>query len=47
MKNYYVEATILAVAIVVFGTFVKKSLDRFTDKEVPFFRPYGKCQGTV
>lgn len=33
MKNYYVEATILAVAIVVFGTFVKKSLDRFTDKE--------------
>ncbi|MBQ1198608.1 MAG: SIMPL domain-containing protein [Bacteroidaceae bacterium] len=33
MKNYYVEATILAVAIVVFGTFVKNSLDRFTDKE--------------
>ena len=34
MKNYYVEATILAVAIVVFGTFVKNSLDRFTDKEL-------------
>lgn len=33
MKNYYVEATILAVAIVVLGTFVKNSLDRFTDKE--------------
>ncbi len=33
MKNYYVEATILAVAIVVFGTFVKNSLNRFTDKE--------------
>lgn len=33
MKDYYVEATILAVAIVVFGTFVKNSLDRFTDKE--------------
>ena len=33
MKNYYVEATILAVAIVVFGTFVKNSLDHFTDKE--------------
>lgn len=33
MKNYYVEATILAVAIVVFATFVKNSLDRFTDKE--------------
>ena len=33
MKNYYVEATILAVAIVVFGTFVKNSLDLFTDKE--------------
>lgn len=33
MKNYYVEATILAVAIVIFGTFVKNSLDRFTDKE--------------
>ena len=33
MKNYYVEATILAVSIVVFGTFVKNSLDRFTDKE--------------
>ena len=33
MKNYYVEATILAVAIVVFGTFVKNSLDRLTDKE--------------
>lgn len=33
MKNYYVEATILAVAIVVFGTFVKNSMDRFTDKE--------------
>lgn len=33
MKNYYAEATILAVAIVVFGTFVKNSLDRFTDKE--------------
>ena len=33
MKNYYVEATILAVAIVVFGAFVKNSLDRFTDKE--------------
>ena len=33
MKNYCVEATILAVAIVVFGTFVKNSLDRFTDKE--------------
>jgi len=33
MKNYYVEATILAVAFVVFGTFVKNSLDRFTDKE--------------
>lgn len=33
MKNYYVEATILAVAIVAFGTFVKNSLDRFIDKE--------------
>lgn len=33
MKNHYVEATILAIAIVVFGTFVKNSIDRFTDRE--------------
>lgn len=33
MKHYYVEATILAVAICVFGFFVQKSLLRFVDKE--------------
>lgn len=33
MKHYYVEASILAVAICVFGFFVQKSLLRFVDKE--------------
>lgn len=33
MKHYYIEAAILAMAIVVFGTFIKNSLDRYTDKE--------------
>ena len=33
MKHYYVEASILAVAICVFGFFVQKSLSRFVDKE--------------
>lgn len=33
MKHYYVEATILAVAICVFGTFVQRALERFVDKE--------------
>lgn len=33
MKHYYVEATILAVAICVFGMLVQKSLSRFVDKE--------------
>lgn len=33
MKHYYVEATILAVAICVFGMLVQKSLLRFVDKE--------------
>jgi hypothetical protein len=33
MKHYYVEASILAVAICVFGMLVQKSLSRFVDKE--------------
>lgn len=33
MKNHYVEAAILAMAIVAFGTLVKNSIDRFTDRE--------------
>ena len=33
MKHYYVEAAILALGIVVCGTFVQKSLYRFVDKE--------------
>lgn len=33
MKHYYVEASILAVAICVFGFIVQKSLLRFVDKE--------------
>lgn len=33
MKHYYVEASILAVAICVFGMLVQKSLLRFVDKE--------------
>lgn len=33
MKHYYVESTILAIAIVVFGSFVQTSLSRFADKE--------------
>lgn len=33
MKHYYVEASILAVAICVFGVLVQKSLSRFVDKE--------------
>ena len=33
MKHYYIEAAILAMAIVGFGTFIKNSLDRYTDKE--------------
>lgn len=33
MKHYYVETTILAVAICVFGMLVQKSLSRFVDKE--------------
>lgn len=33
MKHYYVEASILAIAICVFGFFVQKSLLRFVDKE--------------
>lgn len=33
MKHYYVEATILAVAICVFGMLVQKSMSRFVDKE--------------
>lgn len=33
MKHYYVEALILSLGMVVFGTFVKNSLDRFTDRE--------------
>lgn len=33
MKNYYVEATIIALAIVVFGSFIQNSLNRYTNKE--------------
>lgn len=33
MKNHYVEAAILAMAIVAFGTLVKNSIDRFTYRE--------------
>lgn len=33
MRHYYVEAFILAMAIVVFGTIIRSSLDRFADKE--------------
>ena len=33
MRHYYVEAIILAMAIVVFGTIIRSSLDRFADKE--------------
>lgn len=33
MKHYYVEASILAVAICVFGMLVQKSMSRFVDKE--------------
>ncbi len=33
MRNYYVEAIILAMAIVIFGTIIRSSLDRFADKE--------------
>ena len=33
MKNYYVEATIIALAIVVFGSFIQNSLNRYTNRE--------------
>lgn len=33
MRHYYVEAIILAMAIVIFGTIIRSSLDRFADKE--------------
>ncbi len=33
MKHYYVEATIIAIAIVVFGSFIQSSLNRYTNKE--------------
>lgn len=33
MRHYYVEAIILAMAIVLFGTIIRSSLDRFADKE--------------
>lgn len=33
MKHYYVEALILALGIVVFGTFIQNSINRFTNRE--------------
>ena len=33
MKHYYVEATIIALGIVLFGTFIQNSLNRFVNKE--------------
>lgn len=33
MKHYYVEALILALGIVVFGTFVQNSINRYTNRE--------------
>lgn len=33
MRHYYVEAIILAMAIIIFGTIIRSSLDRFADKE--------------
>lgn len=33
MKHYYVEATIIALAIVLFGSFIQNSLNRYTNRE--------------